>query len=328
MLRCLDNYLYEEGLLFLGMSSKGWINAELAKVMIASREGWAISPLEPKQGIKIKSCIISWKTSYDNIEFKTQKKPRNYFIHPMLKYQSYYLMNNEIRNDLQHLTYGEGIRKFLADRYATPGHPIVVQEIRFPPRANTDSVIFHPKDGYRDPAYRNHSSKWPNGAFRGIPYIYDATHYAKNIILSNRAASNKVIYEVIYDDIRFHQHGCREGHSFDAMDRLWTRGIGGQQGNIEEFTDMVEETVSERKRNSRILIFERDDHLILDAWTSDVDFDDKWEAFVQYARDLVRPESPHMIVDGVLIKNARRSEYISYGPPMAHFCCYMFTPVE
>ena len=317
------------------MSSKGWINDELAKVMIASREGWAISRREFKpgrreslQGMKIKSCIIAWKTSYDNIEFKVQTKHRNYFIHPMLEYTSEHLLNDKIRQDLQHLPYGEGIRKFLADRYGTPGHPIVVQEIRFNPKTNINSVIFHPKDGYRDPAYGNHSPKWPNGSFRAIPYIYDATHYVKNIILSNRATSTEVVYEVIYDDIRFHQHGCREGHSLDAMDRLWTKGIGGQQGNIEEFTDTVEETVSERKRNSRILIFERDDHLILDAWTSDVDFDDKWKDFVQYARDLVRPESPHMIVDGVLIKNARRSEYTSYGPPMAHFCCYMFTPVE
>ena len=200
------------------MSSKGWINDELAKVMIASREGWAISRREFKpgrknsiQGMKTKSCIVDWKTSYDNIEFTVQNKHRNYFIHPMLEYHSEHLLNDKIRHDLQHLTYGEGIRKFLADRYGTPGHPIVVNE---------------------------------------------------------------------------------------------------------------------RKRNSRILIFERDDHLILDAWTSDVDFDDKWKAFVQYARELVRPESPHMIVDGVLSKNGRRSEYTSYGPPMAHFCCYMFTPVE
>jgi hypothetical protein len=317
------------------MSSKGWINDELAKVMIASREGWAISRREFKpgrknsiQGMKTKSCIVDWKTSYDNIEFTVQNKHRNYFIHPMLEYHSEHLLNDKIRHDLQHLTYGEGIRKFLADRYGTPGHPIVVQEIRFIPKTNIDSVIFHPEDGYRDPAYGNHSPKWPNGSFREIPYIYDATHYVKNIILSNRATKTGVVYEVIYDDIRFQQHGCREGHSLHTIDRHWTRGIGGQQGNIEEFTAMVEETVNERKRNSRILIFERDDHLILDAWTSDVDFDDKWKAFVQYARELVRPESPHMIVDGVLSKNGRRSEYTSYGPPMAHFCCYMLTPVE
>ena len=311
------------------MSSKGWINDELAKVMIASREGWAISrELQPVrrslQGMKKKSCIIAWITSYDNIEFKVQTKHRNYFIHPMLEYTSEHLLYGKIRKDLQHLPYGEVIRKFLSDRYGTPGNPIVVQEIRFIPKTNIDSVIFHPKDGYRDPAYAKHIPTWPNGSFRGIPYIYDATHYAKNIILSNPGTKQ----EVIYDDIRFKQHGCREGHIFYAMDQLWTKGIGGQQGNIEEFTDMVEATVSERKRNSRILIFERDDHLILDAWTSDVDFDDKWKDFVQYARDLVRPESPHKIVDGVLIKNARRSEYTSYGPPMAHFCCYMFTPVE
>ena len=62
------------------MSSKGWINDELAKVMIASREGWAISRREFKpgrreslQGMKIKSCIIAWKTSYDNIEFSVHK---------------------------------------------------------------------------------------------------------------------------------------------------------------------------------------------------------------------------------------------------------------
>lgn len=317
------------------MSSKGWINDELAKVMIASREGWAVSSLMSTQVRKIKSRIIKWEISYDNIQYKPEPTNRTYYVHPVLQYPSIDLLNEEIRNDLQHLTYTEGIRKFLAgirkflaDRYGTPGHPIVVQEIRFNPKTNINSVIFHPKDGYRDPAYGNHSPKWPNGSFRDIPYIYDATHYVKNIILSNRATKAEVVYEVIYDDIRFNQHGCREGHKLDAMDRHWTRGIGGQQGNIEEFTDMVEQTVSERKRNSRILIFERDDHLILDAWTSDGDFDDKWKDFVQYARDLVRPESPHMIVDGVLIKNARRSEYISYGPPMAHFCCYMFTPVE
>jgi hypothetical protein len=114
-------------------------------------------------------------------------------------------------------------------------------------------VIFHPEDGYRDPAYENHSPKWPNGSFREIPYIYDATHYVKNIILSNRATKTGVVYEVIYDDIRFQQHGCREGHSLHTIDRHWTRGIGGQQGNIEEFTAMVVETVNERKRNSRIL---------------------------------------------------------------------------
>ena len=310
------------------MSSKGWINDELAKVMIASREGWAIFRSMSKRHHKVKSRIIKWEISYDNIQYIPRPTNRTYYVHPVLQYPSIGLLDEEIGNDKQHLTNGEGIREFLDDRYATPGHPIVVQEIRFNPKANTKPVISHPEDGYRDPAYGNHSPKWPNGSFREIPYIYDATHYVKNIILSNRATKTEVVYEVIYDDIRFHQHGCREGHSLDSIDRHWTRGIGGQQGNIEEFTDMVEETVSERKRNSRILIFERDDHLILDAWTSDVDFDDKWKDFVQYARDLVLPESPHMIVDGVLVKNARRSEYTSYGPPMAHFCCYMFTPVE
>ena len=308
------------GIVYLGffsaenMSTIDWINDELAKVMIASREGWGIT----RHG-RVSCNVIKWTFDYDNCKFDPTGL-RTYCVHPLLRDASTIPILKRAHPSRLELV--NRLKKYLVDKYETPGNPIIIQEIRFPPRIKSDSVEFHPKDGYRHPHYPNHTVTWPNGNFSEIPYIYDATHFAKGFRLSKKGSSE----ELIYDDIRFHQHGCTRGYRTTRIDEIFTPGVGGQQGNIEDFIEVIEKTIEERGKNSRILVFERDSKLLLDAWTSEADFEVNWNDFLRYLRFSV-VEFEHKIIDGVVMPNIP-SEYIPHGPPEAHFCCYMFTPVE
>ena len=310
------------GIVYLGflsaenMSIRDWINDELAKVMIASREGWGIT----KRG-RVSCNVIKWTFDYDNCKFDPTGL-RAYCVHPLLRDPSTIPILMTAHNSW--LESVNRLKKYLVDNYETPGHQIIIQEIRFPPRIKSDSVEFHPKDGYRCPQCSNHTQPvtWPTFNCPEIPYIYDATHFAKGFRLSKKGSSE----ELIYDDIRFHQHGCTRGYWTERIDNHFTPGVGGQQGNIEDFIEVIEKTIEERGKNSRILIFERDSKLLLDAWTSEADFEVNWNDFLRYLRfSVVKFE--HKIIDGVHILDIS-SEYIPHGPPEAHFCCYMFTPVE
>lgn len=306
------------------MTPKDWIDDKLAKLFISSRGYWGVTLSPRSKFVFRKAEIIDWKIDYKRCRGILSKGEENYFIHPGIlhlrrkhKYSPYRTL------ELNSTHSKANLESLLKNKLGPTSNPIIVEEVAFPLRIDDPNSIIHPTSPLHYIPNFYQGRTWPNMNNPEIPFIYDATHYVKGIILSRKKTGT----EVIYDDIRYHQHGCRRGAFFpERIDEHWDEGIGGQQGKIQDFINTINETIDERNLNSRILVFEKDSELRFDAWTSDSNFQSKWDDFLNYLRFSV-VEFEHTLVDGVL-RGESRNEYIPYGPPEAHFCCYMFTPVE
>jgi hypothetical protein len=316
------------------MTPRGWIDDKLAKLFISSRESWGLTLNRHSKFVFRDAEILDWEFTYNRCRHIPSKGEENYFIHPGIlhlrpkhKYSPYRTLEVGLslffRLELNSTHSKANLESLLKNKLGPTSNPIIVEEIAFPIRIDDKNSIIHPTSPLHYIPRFYDGRTWPNFNNPEIPFIYDATHYVKGIMLSRKKTGT----EVVYDDIRYHQHGCRRGAFFpERIDEHFNEGIGGQQGKIQDFIDTINETIDERKFNSRILVFEKDSKLRFDAWTSDSNFRSKWNDFLKYLRFSV-VEFEHALFDGVL-GGESRSEYIPYGPLEAHFCCYMFTPVE
>lgn len=304
---------------------------ELAPVFMASRGGWSVAKIGRPSGVSYKfefeASFLEWRFNYDGCKYSKVNSNPNFYLHPGLQrilqmQRKRYPSNRSrtIRLD-DHPT----LEEYLEHELGAVANSHAVQEIELSNAiTNFDNAIHYPITHiYKDP-FHNQPRTWPNCNHAGIPYIYDATHYVKGVTLSRSDSEN----EVIYDDIRYRQHGCIEGRFYpDRIDEHWDEGVGGQQGKIEHFIEKIEETIIERGENSRVLVFENDLELKFDAWSSDPDFQEKWKDLIEYLRFVV-VDFEHHIPDMEGADISGLIPIVSFGPPEASFCCYMFTPAK
>jgi hypothetical protein len=308
----------------MAMDSRQWVEKQLSTIMLATRQNWAVStsnherPKIRRHDYGRSFKIINWYFGEEGcgLYIQFQPFPSVVLAHPVLsqiRHFSWLPINERYPKESQKA----GLELWLNENINNSSTPIELQEIDTASweleRSSEDS--YPPEVKHNRPSQHNKGIIWPKLSGGQIPWEHDALHYVSGI----KICHNKLGLEVWYDDIRFHQYGCIEGKYTEAIDRHYPDGVGGQRGSIESFINKIDEIITLRGKNSRILIWQKDYNLLFSAWTSDTSFTQDWERFRQWARNL--DSQPSILIDGVMPEQAE------YPPPEIKLNCYVFTPI-